>query len=103
MPNFYVGEQTDADFPFEVLVELAQGTGFRVFPALQRQIGRPREPDGEPVGEGMATAEQYHAPAAAARLNPTDVPLSKLAAPRLRCLYSVGLKGAVGDGARDRA
>ena len=65
VPNFYVDEQMDADFPFEWLFDLCRDTGCQVFPALQRLIGRPSEPDGEPVGEEMATAEHYHAAAAA--------------------------------------
>ncbi|MFP6641242.1 MAG: family 10 glycosylhydrolase, partial [Myxococcota bacterium] len=44
VPNFYVDEQMDADFPFEWLVEGARGTRCKVFPALQRHVGRPREP-----------------------------------------------------------
>ena len=65
VPNFYIDEQMDADFPFEWLVELARSTGCKVFPALQRQLGVPVEPDGEPVGEEIAVAEHYHAGAAA--------------------------------------
>ena len=65
VPNFYVDEQLDADFPFEWLVQLARGTGCQVFPALQRQVGCRREPDGEPTGEEMATPAHYHAGAAA--------------------------------------
>ena len=65
VPNFYIDEQMDADFPFEWLVELCRGTDCRVFPAMQRLIGRPVEPDGEPVGEEMATPDHYHAAAAA--------------------------------------
>ena len=65
VPNYYVDEQMDADFPFEWLVELARGTECKVFPALQRNVGRPREPDGEPVGEQMASPDHYHAAAAA--------------------------------------
>jgi len=64
VPNFYIDEQIDSDFPFEWLVELARGTGCKVFPALQCNVGRPREPDGEPVGEEMAVADHYSAAAA---------------------------------------
>ena len=65
VPNYYVDEQIDADFPFEWLVELAAGTRCQVWPAMQRQIGRPKEGDGEPTGEEMATASHYHAAASA--------------------------------------
>ena len=65
VPNIYIDEQMDADFPFEWLVELARGTECKVYPALQRHVGRPREPDGEPVGEEVAVAEHYAAGAAA--------------------------------------
>ena len=65
VPNYYVDEQMDADFPFEWLVELASGTRCQVWPALQRQIGRPREQDGEPTGEEMAKATHYFGAAAA--------------------------------------
>ena len=65
VPNYYVDEQMDADLPFEWLVELTRGSSCKVFSALQRQIGRPAEGDGEPVGEEMATPDHYHAGAAA--------------------------------------
>ncbi len=65
VPNYYIDEQMDADFPFEWLVETSRGSGCKVFPALQRHIGRPKEPDGEPEGEKLATLDNYHAGAAA--------------------------------------
>ena len=65
IPNYYIDEQIDADFPFEWLVDLARDSRCQVWPAMQRQTGRPRETDGEPTGEEMAEPGHYHAAAAA--------------------------------------
>lgn len=65
VPNYYIDEHLDADFPFEWLAALASSTRCSVFPAMQRQIGRPQVGEDEPVGEEIAVAEHYYAGAAA--------------------------------------
>ena len=66
VPNSYVDEQIDPDFPFEWLAELAQGTGCRVFRPCSARSGDRASLRGEPLGEELATAERYDAATTAA-------------------------------------
>ena len=73
VPNFYGDHQMDSDYPFEWLVDLAQGSDCEVYPALQARVRTvpaqcdyPRtQPLQEHAGENMGGAEHYRAGAAA--------------------------------------
>jgi hypothetical protein len=56
VPNYYVDQQMDANFPFEWLVDLARAGGCQVYPAIQANVIS--------VGGHEATAAHYYAGAA---------------------------------------
>ena len=56
VPNYYVDNQMNADFPFEWLVDLGRSTGCQVFPALQAKVLS--------VGEQEGSAAHYYGGAA---------------------------------------
>ena len=56
VPNYYVDQQMDSNFPFEWLVELARSSECQVYPAIQSKVTS--------VGDHDATAAHYCAGAA---------------------------------------